>query len=859
MKLFSSTFLAICCVAILGYVAFQNDFVVLKVAPTPPDFQAVDELIQQGDDFAASQRLLSYIEEAQGDPAITKSCRWKLVGLYCQAEQYDSAAEQLTMLFHQTDDQMEQIELLNARAAVYESAGADELAATDRDLASFFSERIARNETEPSPWQAPSIRTRIDRAILGVIPQAQNNLWIRILAFTGCGVAFLLALVPFNIWMGNRQRREAEGTWNRLFWVSCVIAFLQSLPVILCLVLLAVVPQTTSLEGVITVTPLVFLFVLFWNSLVLLPPTRWIGSGEGLPRISDESFLSRLQGMCQKLGLPVPVTREWPSSGGGMILQAFAGGVVQPSLTISDGIMMRLEEPEADAIVAHELGHIANHSLWFYPATFSLAWSSAVIAAMWMSPWAAMLFGFAMQTGLSRIVSRYFEYDSDRIAASVAGYKTTVSALDKIHLASQVSNTGWNSFLAFSVATHPSQDERLQALADIAPENDQPAVQWSTKSARRRRTGARVAFACWSASMILAATLSYYFYDALAIAILLGISLTPSTLLQRAVRKEVRTELKRRQFQPGKKIQWPVILIVVIVMLALFYFLDQAQGEALDWAWGEMIWILFGLPFGIAVLLFAWGIWQTSRSPQAKIRLAIHQRRWQDAVDLGKLNAKKIKNDATLRHDLTLALWMSGQQHEAIESMRELREEYPEFKHPWLIESLMHLERDEVDEASQLIEEVRLELKDDISVNGIAARIDRIRGELDNMLKEAAEIEKIVPDSAGVQAFRCAVEMDRGNLDKASEYWEAADHLAPGDAYITLLKAELACLNGNEDEAIASLSAAKRLIDATPFAFLGAELRHTQNRVLGSPESLTATEDEHSVATEFTTENPESQ
>ncbi|MBT5020213.1 MAG: M48 family metalloprotease [Planctomicrobium sp.] len=660
-------------------------------------------------------------------------------------------------------------------------------------------------------------------------------------------------LLPFNLNIGNRQRKEGKGTQKELFRVSAVFVFFQMLPLLLGGgVFLTSDPQFVSNE-LIVFSSVAMIIVAFWSSFYLSPPVRIKGSDDALNEYTEPLFLSRLEEMCAKLGIRVPVVRLLNSAGGAMGIQAFAGGLPAPSLVVSDGVIHRLSEKEADAIVGHELGHIANNSLWWFPFTISLAWTIAVFGSIWLGFWNSLLFGFAVQAGLSRIVSRHFEYDSDHKAAAVAGFTATITALDKIHISSVVNNKGWLSFLAYSMATHPSHEERLQSLYQRAPLEDRPVVNWSVAAAKRRKIGASIACVVWilllTGSFLLPQSDLGYFLRSL---LFISIGLTPTILINKAIRKDVKSELKRRQFKTKSKPNWVIFSITVIVMLTLFFVLDQVENQALHNSMGEMIWIIFGLPVVVGVILVVWGIWRGSKSPQAKIRLAIHQRRWTDAVESGMESAEKIKSDAPLRHDLNLALWMTGEQEQSIEAMQQLRNDFPDFKHPWLIEALMHLESGGTSRALELIDEVRDDLQGDVSVHGIAARCYRQLGQLEKMESEAAAIQEIMPDAAAVSAFRCAITIDQQELTAAREYWKSADSLAPGDAYITLLKAELELLEGNPTEAFTALEDAKRLINATPFAFLGTELRSIEQQM---QESTPASDPNEEQYTEDETEN----
>ena len=68
------------------------------------------------------------------------------------------------------------------------------------------------------------------------------------------------------------------------------------------------------------------------------------------------------------MNVPVPVVRLWPSNTGSQQAQAFAGCLPAPQLVVTDGILHRLSAVECDAVVAHELGHVANGSLWLLTA-----------------------------------------------------------------------------------------------------------------------------------------------------------------------------------------------------------------------------------------------------------------------------------------------------------------------------------------------------------------------------------------------------------------------------------------------------------------------------------------------------------
>ncbi len=792
-------------------------------------FEGISEQEVAGDIDGAVESLKSMIADSDSHPQIVSTAREYLSYLCVENNRPQEAVDQLAILLSDATDPFNQYDFLHERSRAYSMLGNSALAEADRLAAA----ELLKSFSDVDEGEAVSIpylfQLLIKQGFHKISPNGIESTSGKFLISGFLAFGLWLLIVPYNLWMGNRQRIEGEGTWKRLWCVSSGMALIQSLPLQFMVLFCAFSTPESDIESLIFVAIITFVLVLFWCGLYLLPPTRFVGVSEGLPKVEDSGFCKRLDVMSKKLGIQTPVARIIPSAGGTMALQGFAGGLPHPSLTISDGILMRLSEEETDAIVAHELGHIANYSLWFFPIVVSVSWTSGVIAALWFGVWASLLIGCAMQTGVSRIVSRYFEYNSDRKAAGIVGYVATVTALDKIHITNIVGNTGWASFFAYSMATHPSHEERLSALANAAPVTDRPEVTWSEKTAKRRRMGSRVAFFIWLSIMVCSIVLpAFDIWVFLRLVMLCGVVFTPSFLIQKAIRKDVKADLKRRQVQTKTKSNWVVYSVVFMVATLIFSMMSLAGADFITDHGSDQAWLILLFPLGIATFLFVWMVWKNSRSPEKKIRLAIHQKRWQDALALGEENLKKIKGNTALRHDLILARWMAGEEEAAIAAMAQLREDVPSFKHPWLMEGMMHLERGEYQTALDLVNEVKDDLEGDVSPHGIAARCYRFLDQLEQMEEEANAIENIIAEIAGVPAFRCAVAIDRGESELARSLWEQADRLAPGDIYIYLLKAELEFRFGSQDEGQQYLTTAKGLIDATPFAFLGAELRYVE-------------------------------
>ncbi len=799
-------------------------------------FNEVAQLEMQGDLEAAIEMLKADIANKQRSPSLVLEERRYLAQIYLDNDRPKDAIEVFTDLLSQPLHPLDEYDFLNDRADSYDQIGKHELAKADR----LSAKKLIVSNTDLDFEYAPSspsqlLRETIENRLRQHFPELSSTKSGKVAILFFWGALVWLLIVIWDIWKGNRQRIEGEGTWKRLVGVSAVMALFQSLPFQIFLLYFMLLPEETELDTPFDVAVVTTILSTFWVSLYFVPAIRWIGSKEPLTKVDDEQFLLRLNRMSTELGIRPPVARLLPSSGGPMMIQAFAGGLPQPSLTLSDGVLMRLEEHEVDAIVGHELGHIANKSLWCFPISAALAWACPILVSTQFEFWTSLMFGMAVFAGLSRIVSRYFEYDSDRKAAQVAGVSATITALDKTHIASAVNNQGWASFLAYSMATHPSQEERLSALAMNAPADDQPKITWSPRTAIKRRWGARIAFLCWVGILItcffVPETDNWQMVRGLVLA---TIFFLPQLMIQKAIRKEVRSEMKRRQVRQKSILSLIAVIAAVLLFILISWSLSQDVENIVQDDTGFSSYMFWISVVVLTVLFIIWNQRKAARSPVAQIRLAFHQKRWADAVELGRVNWENLKPNAAVRNDLILALWMTGEEERAIQAMRQLQKDFPKFKHPWVMEALMHLDRGEFQTALDVLDEVKRDLKDDLGRLGIVARASRFLGKIDDVRETADQMESISPDLAAIHSFRSLVAMDTGDSETALEQIQKAEYLAPGDAYINLLKAEYEFRFGDRNAGLKTLAAAKVLVNATPFAFLRAELKHVEK--LAQPE-----------------------
>lgn len=167
---------------------------------------------------------------------------------------------------------------------------------------------------------------------------------------------------------------------------------------------------------------------------------------------------------------------------------AFAVARTQRSavIAVTSGLRHRLNREELEAVLAHELSHIANRDVMvmtpatFFPIAASFLWEWLTI--LW--PIAGLLYVTGGSLGLT--LSRYREYAADRGAALLTGRpEHLMSALQKIagHVAliprrDLRATAGISALFIISTQTssfrlwmdHPPLEDRLAHLAQIARE-----------------------------------------------------------------------------------------------------------------------------------------------------------------------------------------------------------------------------------------------------------------------------------------------------------------------------------------------------------------------------------------------------
>jgi heat shock protein HtpX len=258
----------------------------------------------------------------------------------------------------------------------------------------------------------------------------------------------------------------------------------------------ALLLQSGASIGVMVVILGVFAFVQYFTSdkIALASSGAKVVTPEQAPDL--HAMVERL---CAMSDLPKPRVAVIPTD----VPNAFATGrsPKKSVVSVTEGLWRRLDPPEIEGVIAHELAHIANRDVAVM--TFASFFSNVASLLIWFGGglgrnregppiWLIALVVYFVSYFLILALSRYREFAADRGAALVTGApENLMSALQKI--ASDITRIpqrdlrqmeGLNAFFiiptnvkrsaATLFMTHPPLEKRLARLAAIAQEMGKP-------------------------------------------------------------------------------------------------------------------------------------------------------------------------------------------------------------------------------------------------------------------------------------------------------------------------------------------------------------------------------------------------
>jgi heat shock protein HtpX len=249
---------------------------------------------------------------------------------------------------------------------------------------------------------------------------------------------------------------------------------------------------------------LAFLQYFTSDKIALAASRAKVVSREEAPELHD-----MVERLCAMADLPKPRIAVIPTD----VPNAFATGrsPKHSVVAVTEGLWYRLDKPEIEGVLAHELSHIGNRDVAIMTISSFFAMVAALLmrmglwggmfggdrnrdggAPVWLIMFLVSMVTYVISYVLILMISRYREYAADRGAAIITGApENLMSALQRI--ASNITQIpqrdlrevqGMNAFFivptnvkkatAEFFMTHPPLEKRLARLAEIAREMGRP-------------------------------------------------------------------------------------------------------------------------------------------------------------------------------------------------------------------------------------------------------------------------------------------------------------------------------------------------------------------------------------------------
>jgi len=632
-----------------------------------------------------------------------------------------------------------------------------------------------------------------------------------------------------NVFAGWRQKVEASGTMARLLWAAVCLGLMQILPLAVW-AFFVTMGQTWDIQ--LPLAAGLALLCLLLTIKYLKPPVRLLGTKEKLPYVTDELFLARVAELAAKMNVPMPLIRLWPSIAASQNALAFTGTIQAPQLVVTDGILHRLASAERDAIVAHELAHITNGSLWVLAAVLPVSCAAATAASAFVAQSVVWPFGVAFYVGLRRLVSRPYEIDCDRRAARAIGFRETTTALAKIHAVHPLRNAGLLSLLVYATATHPSRDIRLAALLDAAPDSDRPTIELSESRILWQRRLTIAALVVWFATVSITMTTAVLEPEIELLPLPLWIvGLLPLALILLAQWKQF--AIVRRRM--GTRRRW-IVAMIITSLFGVSLYLSLSQQESRNRIPPSFVMQLrLVAPLLILGSLIGVVVWLQRTQRRRKLRhamaVAFQLHDFRRALELGKQSPRVVARDHVLRYNFALALALCGDRPAAIAMLQGLWQDKPHFPLTAFALAELLLDASEPERALDVAKAVVQRLPRDAGTHALEARIRRHLGQLDEAQAACDRVLALEPEDGTGHGIAAAIALDRGDLAGAQGSIAQALTASPGEAHLLMIHAEIALQTQPLEAARIKVEHALATVRANPLAFLQSDISRLEQKL----------------------------
>jgi Zn-dependent protease with chaperone function/Flp pilus assembly protein TadD len=632
------------------------------------------------------------------------------------------------------------------------------------------------------------------------------------------GMVAIFAISCFGLCLrwGLRQKNEANGTWWQLFGVSAYVTAIWTIP-------WAVAATMTGLDiGQLPGTvwwAFIGIFAFFFIRGTMKPPNLTYVGKEALPECDSPEMLARIAQLSKRIGVATPTVRtQRAMHHAGDSAAAFVGGLAPHSVVLYDTILSQLRDDEQDAIIGHELGHVANRSIWVYTAVFPLTTTAMVILSYLGGGFFGVMAGSALRAGAFRLMSRRFEYDCDRRAALATSPDSVSRALRRLYARHVLGKSGLLSDIVHSTATHPSLNERIHAMDMLAASGEAADDQSVTVP----YDNDRVAFCRKSVVVFSILWLCLTAYG-IAATLVNGDSLWPMLALFAAVfgptffivlasrralqitKARVKGRLRWSNLTLRRKLGTSSLFGCGIFILSVVLFdLDPPKvavavpNSDYEIA-GPAIAVAVVLMFGTAILGFVDKPIDKHAGKKVKlnplITAAVQRNDFDGVIEICRANYEIIKHDKHLKYSGAAALLATRQLEKFVPYCEQIRKEFPHFPPPAIALATTWLDQGEPAKALEAIRSIQMDLhKLDPMPATMSSRALLALGQLDEARTECERGSELAPDDVSTMAQAACVAMASGDLEEADRLIEQGNDLLPAEPLLIVARGERAIL-----------------------------------------------------------------
>ena len=150
-------------------------------------------------------------------------------------------------------------------------------------------------------------------------------------------------------------------------------------------------------------------------------------------------------------------------------------------------------------------------------------------------------------------------------------------------------------------------------------------------------------------------------------------------------------------------------------------------------------------------------------------------------LELAQQNRKRVSRNSRLRHNVALAIAMSGDRTGAISQLEKLRADSPRFKLASFVLVSLYLAQDERRRTLEVAEQIARELPQDPGAHYLLARAARRTGD-SKLAQEAIDRTRALEAGGEATALAAGIAADAGDLDSGPPVNSMAHAQAPGSA-----------------------------------------------------------------------------